>query len=77
MTEAGTVFASVINGMIGGAIGGWAASGSNHPMIKGALVTGLISGTATAILLAGYDAGKTGGQVSGPPAPLRMQARFP
>ena len=77
MTNGGAIFGSVINGMIAGAIGGWAASDSHHPMIKGAFVTGLISGTATAILLAGYDAGKTGGQVSGPPAPRRMQARFP
>lgn len=77
MTNGGVVFGSVINGMIAGAIGGWAASDSGHPVLKGAFVTGAISGIATAILMAGYDAGKTGGQMSGPPAPRQMQARFP
>lgn len=76
MTNGGTIFASFINGMIGGAIGGWAADGSRHPMIKGALVTGMISSAFTAVLLAGYDAGKSGGQVSGPPAHRQMYARF-
>lgn len=77
MTNGGVVFGSVINGMVAGAIGGWAADGSHHPMLKGALVTGVISGVATAILIAGYNAGRSGGQVSGPPAPRQMHARFP
>lgn len=77
MTNGGVVFGSVINGMIGGALGGWAAADSHHPILKGAFVTGAIAGVATAIMMAGYDAGRGTGQVSGPPAPRRMNARFP
>lgn len=76
MTNGGVIFGSVVNGMVAGAIGGWAASDARHPVIKGALVTGAISGVATAILMAGYDAGRGTGQVSGAPAPLRINARF-
>lgn len=79
MTNGGIVFGSVVNGMMAGALGGWAAEDSRHPVLKGALVTGTISGLLTAILIAGYNAGRsnTTGQVSGPPAPRQMQARFP
>jgi hypothetical protein len=68
----GYVLSSAISGMVGGAIGGAAGAGSDHPVIKGALVTGAVSALVALIFAAGTDAKLPASSgVSG------LQPRFP
>lgn len=68
----GYVVSSAISGMIGGAIGASAATG-NHPVLKGALVTGAVSALTALVFAAGAEAAKPlPAGVSGPPS-----LRFP
>lgn len=63
------VLSSAVSGMLGGAIGASAASG-NHPVIKGALVTGTVSALMALVFAAGAESAKQVG-TNAPPQQLR------
>lgn len=52
MTNGGYILSSFISGAIGGAIGAGVSEGSDSPILKGAVVTGLISAALGAIVVA-------------------------
>jgi hypothetical protein len=52
MTSGGYILSSVIGGMVAGGIGAAASQNSDNPILKGALVAGLIDGALTAVLIA-------------------------
>lgn len=52
MTNAATVVANVIGGMVAGAIGAGVGKDAESPIIKGAVITGLISGGIAATMIA-------------------------
>ena len=52
MTNTGYIISNVVGGMVGGAIGAAAGKDSDSPVLKGAVVTGLISGGIAAVLVA-------------------------
>lgn len=52
MTPGGYLFVNFTGAALSGAIGAAVSQDSNHPVIKGAVVTGLISAGLAAILMA-------------------------
>ena len=52
MTNAGYIISNVIGGMIAGAIGAGVSQDADHPILKGAIVTGLVTGALGAVLIA-------------------------
>ncbi len=56
MTTGGYLLTNFVGAAISGAIGAGVSQDSNHPVIKGAVVTGLISAGIAAVFLAGATA---------------------
>ncbi len=52
MTTGGYLLSNFFGGAIGGAIGAGVSQDSDHPVLKGAVVTGLISMAVGAVLIA-------------------------
>jgi len=52
VTPAGYIVTNLIGGAVAGAIGAAAGENADHPVLKGAIVTGLISGAIGAVLIA-------------------------
>lgn len=56
MTGGGAILTSVIGGAISGGIGAAAARNSDSPILKGAIVAGLVNGAITGVfVLASYN----------------------
>jgi hypothetical protein len=74
MKTGGYVIANVIGGAIAGGIGAGFGSDSAHPILKGAAITGVISGLAALFITAGYEAAQAPntGRLSGPMPPPRF-----
>ncbi len=53
MTTGGYLLTNFVGAAISGAIGAGVSQNSNHPVIRGAVVTGLISAGIAAVFLAG------------------------
>lgn len=58
MTTGGYLLSNFVGAALSGAIGAAASQDSNHPAIKGAIVSGLISAGIAAVFLAGSTAPK-------------------
>ena len=68
MTNGGYIFWSVIGGAIAGGIGAGVSENSDSPILKGALVVGLLNGVTSAFFASGVTAQKQlqgSGTVSG------------
>ena len=52
MTNGGYILSNFVGGAIGGAIGAGVSEGSDSPILKGAVVTGLISAALGAVVVA-------------------------
>lgn len=57
MTNGGFILSNFISGAIGGGIGAAVSEGSDSPILKGAVVTGLVSAALGAVLIAVSDYG--------------------
>lgn len=55
MTTGGYLLSNFVGAAISGAIGASVSQSSNHPVIRGAVVTGLISAGIAAVFLAAAD----------------------
>jgi hypothetical protein len=76
MTNGGQILVSGVGGLIAGGIGAAVANSSrSFPVLKGALVVGLLDAALAAALVAGAESAKQVG-TSGPP-PRRFEPRFP
>ena len=58
MTTGGYLLTNFVGAAISGAIGAGVSQDAKHPVIKGAIVTGLISAGIAAVFLAGATADK-------------------
>lgn len=56
----GYIAANLIGGAIAGAIGAGVSQDSGHPIVKGAIITGLISAGLAAVLVATSDSSQIG-----------------
>ena len=52
MTPAVAIVSNVIGGMVSGAIGAGVSQDARHPILKGAIITGLIYGSLSAVVIA-------------------------
>ena len=52
MTPVGTIMLSALGGAMYGAIGAGIGQDARHPILKGAIITGLIGGSLSAVAIA-------------------------